>query len=203
MTTSAMTPPPSSAGSTPAELLERRSYKTYLARLKASERLALRNKAWNASLVALTTSATIGSVGMLSDGEMYGSGGDTLLVCVSILTLVASLVTSGLDYSGRSRDMFINYRKVQRISVLAEAAKCDPTIDVAALWDDYHALMDESENHTAGDYYRAERQRALAANEPSPPRDLAVWWEDIITYAPFLSLAFAAALAVPLVIWFF
>jgi len=196
---------------TPAMRLHRRSYNTYSARLKARERLASRNHAWNASLVALTTSATIASVGMLTDPQMYGDNGDTLLVCVSILTLVASLVTSGLDYSGRSRDMFVNYRRVQRLSVKAEAAETDTGIDVSELESEYDALMDESENHTAGDHYRAERQQLKDKKRKNPNAAVevntwpgkAIVLENLLTYAPYVSLGLAAILTYPLVNSFF
>ena len=187
----------------PAFLLERRCYKTYLARLQACQRLARRNRAWNASLIALTTATTIASIGMLSDDHMYGDKGATLLVCVSTLTLVASLVTSGLDYSGRSKDMFVNYRKVQRIAVLAEAAKSDPSINVQELRDEYNELMDESENHTSGDHFRAQRQQSLVSTDTPPSRTAAIVLEDVLTYAPYVSLAVALALTIPLVVWFF
>lgn len=196
---------------TPAMRLHRRSFNTYTARLKARERLASRNHAWNASLVALTTSATIASVGMLTDSKMYGDNGDTLLVCVSILTLVASLVTSGLDYSGRTRDMFVNYRRVQRLSVKAEAAETDAAIDVGELESEYDALMDESENHTAGDFYKAERQRLKDMKRRNPELKVKVkFWpgnaialENLLTYAPYSSLALTLGLTYPLVRSFF
>ena len=106
------------------QTLERRSYKTYSARLQASRRLASRNRAWNASLIATSTATTIASVALLTDSSIYGRSGPTLLVCTAILTLIASLVASGLDYSGRSRDMFLNYRRLQRLSAEVERYVC-------------------------------------------------------------------------------
>ncbi|MCW2614298.1 MAG: hypothetical protein JWN08_1292, partial [Frankiales bacterium] len=47
--------------------LSEKSYKTYLARLRASKRLAARNRAWNTSLIATAAASTIASVALLSD----------------------------------------------------------------------------------------------------------------------------------------
>lgn len=174
--------------------LERRTYTTYNARLQASIRLARRSRAWNTSLVSLATSTTVASIGMLTDGQMYGSDGDTLLVCVAVLALVASLVTSGLDYSGRSRNMFVNYRKLQALSVKAERAVVSPSMHtqgvVDRLYDEYDALLDESENHTAGDHLRAQ-----SSSFWSWPilRDWA------LTLLPYVTLLFPIGLLIPLV----
>ena len=129
-------PNPSATGAfkTQLETLERRSFKTYTARREASIRLGRRSRAWNASMVALATSTTVASIGMLSDEKMYGDSGPTLLVCVAVLALVASLVTSGLDYSGRSRNMFVNYRKIQRLSAKAERAIARPGSTRPSWW---------------------------------------------------------------------
>jgi hypothetical protein len=133
------------------QTLERRSYKTYSARLQASRRLASRNRAWNASLIATSTATTIASVALLTDSSIYGRSGPTLLVCTAILTLIASLVASGLDYSGRSRDMFLNYRRLQRLSAEVERYVCSAGLQsrevLETLHERYDGLLDESENH--------------------------------------------------------
>jgi hypothetical protein len=177
--------------------LERRSYRTYSSRLQASQRLAARNRAWNASLIATSTAATIASVALLTDSTIYGKSGPTLLVCVSILTLVASLVASGLDYSGRSRDMFLSYRRLQRLSAEVERHANSPatqTHDVLEnLHQRYDALLDESENHTEADFYRA------FPDEDKKTRSL--WRETSLSLMPYLSLAAPVGLLIPLVIW--
>src|SRR4051794_21743147 len=106
--------------------LEDRAYKTYRSRLHASKRLASRHQAWNASLIASSTATAIAAIALLSDESIYGDAGPTLVVCASILTLVASLVSSALDYSGRSRDMSVNYRRIQRLSVEVELLRTGP-----------------------------------------------------------------------------
>ncbi|MCW2501715.1 MAG: hypothetical protein JWN87_3391 [Frankiales bacterium] len=164
--------------------------------MRASQRLASRGRAWNASLISLSTSTAIASIALLADPDMYGRGGPTLLVCVSVLTLVASLVTSGLDYSGRSRNMFVNYRKIQRLSAEAERAKDIPEKQtreyVDALNTQYDALLDESENHTEADHYRATREGK---------RTWAVWRELGLSFGPYLSLALPIALLIPFARW--
>lgn len=149
---------------TELESLCSRSYDTYRARLQASKRLAFRNRLWNASLVALSIGLVLGSIGMLADDRMYGPKGDTLLVALAVMQLSASLVVSGLNYGGRSRDMFTNYRRMQRLSVAAENLNREPSPEpaaVRALSDEYQMLLDESENHTSADFYRASKRIEL------------------------------------------
>lgn len=140
------------------ENLATRSYKTYRSRLVASERLQSRNRAWNACLLSLSVATTLASVAMLSEPEMYGTAGSTILVCVSIMALVASLVVAGLNFGGRSRDMFMNYRRIQRLSVEAETLLSQGTAnadEVGQLAARYESLLDDSENHTESDFQRA------------------------------------------------
>lgn len=173
--------------------LERRSYETYRARLQASIRLEQRARAWNTSLVALAFSTTVASIGMLTSESMYGGSGDVLLVCLGVLALVVSLVTSGLNYSGRSRNMFVNYRKLQAISAQAERAGLNATLHhagfVERLHARYDAILDESENHSPADHLRL---------HPGSHRKLAVLREDSLTIFPYLTLAIPAALLIPL-----
>lgn len=141
------------------ELLEGRSYSTYRARLEAAKRLTRRNHAWNALLVSFATSTTISSIALLVDGNVYGRYGDLLLVCLGVLSLVASMTVTSLNYSGRAKDMFANYRKLQRLSVHLERIRLSGTAPNAAtvteLSDSYQELLDGSENHTSADFRRA------------------------------------------------
>lgn len=141
------------------ELLEGRSYSTYRARLEASKRLTRRNHAWNALLVSFATSTTISSIALLVDGNVYGRYGDLLLVCLGVLSLVASMTVTSLNYSGRAKDMFANYRKLQRLSAALERIRLSGTapnaVTVTELSDSYQELLDGSENHTSADFRRA------------------------------------------------
>jgi len=107
------------------------------------------------------------------------------------MALVASLVVAGLNFGGRSRDMFMNYRRIQTLSVEAEAllirggANADEVDQLAARYD---SLLDDSENHTESDYQRAFPDSARGA------------WP--IKRAKLLTVAPYSALLVPLlVIW--
>jgi hypothetical protein len=178
------------------EVLEDRSYKTYYSRLRASQRLASRHRAWNASLISTTTASAIASIALLADADIYGGAGPTLLVCISVLTLTASLVTSGLDYSGRSRDMFLNYRRIQRLSAEVERMKKEPHLHRFAVVEElnrrYDALLDESENHTEADYYRA---------FPIDKKSWSTRRESALSIFPYVSLLIPIGLVAPLVSW--
>ncbi len=195
--------------------VEERAYKTYRARQSASERLGSRARAWNWALVALSTSTTIAAIGMLTDSSMYGPNGSTLLVCVAILSLVFSLTTANRDYSGRSRNMFINYRKVQKLSVQMEelgknqgAALTEQR--VKELSDKYQAVLDETENHSPADHLR-HFSRELPQGDVyySDNDDLyrrrktAMRQETLLTSMPYFTLLLPLALLVPLIISFF
>ncbi|MEN5072328.1 SLATT domain-containing protein [Isoptericola cucumis] len=193
------------------DTLEKRSYKTYRARQSACNRLGKRARAWNCALVALATSTTVASIGLLTDADLYGENGEALMVCVAVLSLVASLATTNMDYSGRSRDFFLNYRKIQRISVEMEEfgrQRDNPVTAeaVKALSISYQAILDETENHTPGDHLR----HFSKAHSPADPyyttdkslirrRRGAVAADFGITSFPYLTLALPLGLLVPLV----
>lgn len=172
------------------------SYKTYKARLKATERLLARQRAWNTSLLALSVATTIASIALLSDGEMYGKTGPTVLVCVSALSLVASLAVAGLNYGTRSRDMFMNYRGIQRLSLEAQTLQDNADLDTDAirkLSSRYQSLLDDSENHTSADYKAA-----------YPDAKVSVWRlraSALLTALPYLALVVPVLVLIPFIIW--
>lgn len=175
-----------------------RSYKTYKARLFAAERLQSRNRAWNACLLSLSVATTLASVALLTDQEMYGRAGPTILVCVAVLALVASLVVSALNYGGRSRDMFMNYRRIQKLSVEAEGliiGEAASAEDIDQLAERYESLLDDSENHTTSDYIRA---------VPDNSQGLVKWpvvRAVLLTQVPYLALIFPILVVLPIVEW--
>lgn len=176
--------------------LEDRSYKSYKARMHASQRLALRDKAWNTSLLALTVATTIASIGLLTDSQMYGTAGPTLFVCLAVLSLVISLVVAGLNYGARSRDLFNNYRRLQRLSTEVEhlrAGNSTPSFaEVKVLLDRYNDLLDESENHNAADYARG---HSVGRVTWGVARD----WS--ISALPFVTLIIPVFVLVPFIKW--
>ncbi|WP_116414431.1 SLATT domain-containing protein [Subtercola boreus] len=175
-----------------------RSYKSYRARLMASLRLQARGRAWNTSLLSLAVATTFSSIALLTDDGMYGKAGPTVLVCVSVLALVASLVVTSLNYGGRSRDMFMNYRALQRLSVeaenlLANSVQSPDLVD--RLSDRYESLLDDSENHTSADHKRAD-----------PGSDVSIWVlrrAHLLTALPYVALIIPLAVLAPIVSWFF
>jgi hypothetical protein len=173
-----------------------RSYKTYKARLIAAQRLQARNRAWNACLLSLSVATTLASIALLTDAKMYGQAGPTILVCVAVMALVASLVVSGLNYGGRSRDMFMNYRRIQRLSVEAEALVSSGQAsdsDIDRLAESYESLLDDSENHTTSDYIQAFPENSLSKWPLSRSR--------LLTSAPYLALLVPILVVLPIVKW--
>ncbi|WP_284989491.1 SLATT domain-containing protein [Arthrobacter sp. efr-133-TYG-120] len=176
--------------------LETRSYTSYKGRMYASQRLALRDKAWNTSLLSLTVATTIASVGLLANVRMYGDAGPALFVCLAVLSLVISLVVAGLNYGARSRDLFNNYRRLQRLSSEVELLRLsdeNPSdVQARALLNRYNDLLDESENHNQSDYQRAIK---------SHPVSWAIVTDFALSAVPFISLIIPVLVLVPFVLW--
>lgn len=178
------------------EKLEDRSYKSYKGRMHASQRLALRDKAWNTSLLSLTVATTIASIGLLTDSQMYGTAGPTLFVCLAVLSLVISLVVASLNYGARSRDLFTNYRNLQRLSTEVEHLRTGNATpgfaEVKVLLDRYNDLLDESENHNAADHTRGHNVGRVTWG-------VAGDWS--ISALPFVTLVIPVFVVLPLVQW--
>lgn len=178
------------------EKLENRSFKSYKARMQASQRLALRDKAWNTSLLSLTVATTIASIGLLTDGQMYGAVGPTLFVCLAVLSLVISLVVAGLNYGARSRDLFNNYRRLQRLASEAEHLRTGINVpsfaEVKVLLDRYNDLLDDSENHNAADHERGSDKSSITWVTAK---------DSAISAIPFITLVVPVLVVVPFVQW--
>lgn len=177
--------------------LEDRSYKSYKARMYASRRLAQRGKAWNVSLLSLTVATTIASVGLLTNEQMYGAAGPTIFACLAVLSLVISLVVAGQNYSGRSRDLFNNYRRLQRLSTEAEHLRLkidapEPEI-VQALLSRYNDLLDDSENHSEADY-----ERTL---DPNSQRSWLINQDRLFSGLPYAFLIVPLLVLIPFLVW--
>lgn len=179
--------------------LEQRAYKTYLCRLQAFRRLSHADKAWNTALIAFSTSTTIASVGILVDREMYGRGGDAMLLTLAILSLVASLVVSNVHYGIRAKAMEANYKQIQQISVAAEnlldVQNSDRESRYRDLLSSYEAAVTSSENHTAHDHRVMQAQLPGSSIAPRK-RDAAG------VVAPYFTLLLPLALITPFAIWF-
>ncbi|WP_169523901.1 SLATT domain-containing protein [Amycolatopsis balhimycina] len=178
-----------------ASRLEERAYKTYLARVRAHQRLGRRNNAWNTSMIALSTSTTIASVGLLVNRPMYGTGGDTLMAALAILSLVSSLVVSSVNYGGRARAMEASYKRIQQISLAAEDVANDPSQATRQrlneLQREYAIAIDASENHSDADYHRSQKVNWRK-----------LWRDSLVSYFPYATLAVPIGLMVPFAKWF-
>jgi hypothetical protein len=181
-------------------ILETRSFQTYKSRINAYHRLSRRNNAWNAALIAFSTATTIASIGLLVNDRMYGRGGDALMVALAVLSLVASLVASSVNYGARARAMEASYKRIQQISLGAESFDCSaPTSarDLEKLQKEYEVALESSENHSDADFLRT------AEGEPPKKVRRQLLRDSFVSLVPYLSLVAPALLLVPFVSWFF
>lgn len=175
--------------------LEKRTFTTYEARLRACARLSKRARAWNALMISASLSSLIASAAMLRNPEIYGPNGDLLWLFVAIITLTASLIVSSMNYPGRSRDMFLNYRKIQALSSELEFIGIHSSVShdrVVVLKSSYDALLDESENHTTADYLSTKESAERTTGEKLT---VAASW--ILNYAPWIAVILPALLLIP------
>ena len=74
------------------DMLTRRTYATYLTRLRTANRTRLRGQLWNLPLVTSPVVTLIVAVVSLSAPQVYSDRTDLLLVVLTVLTLVASII---------------------------------------------------------------------------------------------------------------
>jgi hypothetical protein len=187
--------------------------------MEASRRLARRGQAWNAALVSLSVSTAIVAVGLLVDKSLLGSHGDALMACLAILVLAVSLVVPVAGYPRRSRDMFSNYRRMQRLAAEIEDSRASGKEVGDDLhrdfFEQYQSLLDESENHSPADFYKAfarQVRRTMRDGELTPdaerlaraldgvPRRVR-FLEASLDSLPWVTLAIPAILIVRLATW--
>ncbi|MGA6161010.1 SLATT domain-containing protein [Amycolatopsis magusensis] len=178
-------------------LLESRAYSTYRARLEAHKRITRLNISWNTALVGLATSTTVAAVGQLVYPGMYGSGGNALMVVLAVLSLVASLVVSSMNYGARARAMEASYKRIQQISLLAERMETTIPSDQLArrfeeLQREYEIAIESSENHVTADHHKAINQKSWETRNQS-----------VLNALPYITLVVPVLLLVPFVNWFF
>jgi hypothetical protein len=143
-----------------------RTYTTFVSRARASQRLATRGTLWGIALAVSSTATLAVSIAALFKPDLLGGRAGLWACLFSLLTLVWSLIVATFNYSGRSRDMFHSYRTIQRVSTRAErlASLGDDKRTGESTWDEldaeYQLGLDQSENHTTWDYYRARKPRA-------------------------------------------
>lgn len=163
--------------------LEQRSFTTFKCRVRASERLRARSRSSSVALISFSTATTLASVGLLVDRDMYGQSGDLLLVSCAILSLVASLAVSSLDYAGRANRMETNYKDIQDLSSRAQSAQrrqqtpADALEAHDTLHSEYSALVRGSENHTTSDFHNYSEKWTIS-------RVIS----EILTLSPYISI---------------
>jgi hypothetical protein len=175
--------------------LEGRTYKTYQARLRACVRLSKRARAWNALMISASLASLIASAAMLRNSEIYGRNGDLLWLFVATITFTASLIISSINYSGRSRDMFLNYRKIQALSADLEFLRIHGSVShdrILTLKNSYDALLDESENHTSADYLSTKPHADRTLREKLT---IGVSW--VLDYVPWIAVILPVLLILP------
>lgn len=140
-----------------------RTYTTFVSRARAAERLSTQGTLWNIALAVSSTATLALSVVSLSNPQYMGGRAGLIACLFSILTLVLSLIVSLFNYGGRARDMFHSYRTIQRVSAEAERldsitlTETDLNEALGRLDTEYQLGLDQSENHSTLDYWRARR----------------------------------------------
>lgn len=148
--------------------IEDRAYKTYKSRILSADRLRHRGAAWNTALLSASTSSTIAGIALIAEPDLYGRTGGVVFAAVGVTSLVVSLIVASQNYGARSKDMFVSFRRAQRVAVQAERMRKlnlpddDPRVDELA--EQYQQLLDESENHSHLDYERALIQMGNSAS---------------------------------------
>lgn len=152
--------------------LERRAYRSYLARVESERRLRRVGLFWNTAQTALAVGLIAVSVLYLA----YPSHQSTLmlvyLISLSVLALAVSVTVGALDYSGRAREMFRNYRAIQALSVRIESERKSRWFVTLRFLkqaqSEYDLLLDNAENHSQVDWRVVEAKAQLREAERSP-----------------------------------
>lgn len=134
-----------------------------------AKRLEARGIFWNAALVALSLASVLAGAALLDEGLLYGANGDTAMLLLGILVLVASLMVSTANYSDRARMAFDNYRALQRLSTELEAevihgSERRQRAKYKEFDRRYQDLLDASSNHLHADHARNIRTRLFRAH---------------------------------------
>jgi hypothetical protein len=188
--------------------IEARSYATYKARLEAANRLRTRGQIWSIVLIALSAGTTVVGVANLYDTEIFSKSASLFFLVTSIATLITSLVLTSMNYANRARDMFENYRHIQRLSCEIEEALVGLKSGTAAnrlacsasdLAKRYQDLLDGSDNHTTADQLRT---KAVSSNFSKQERRQ-LRTQTAGTYLPLTLLMIPAGITLRILVWTF
>ncbi|MGW9587794.1 SLATT domain-containing protein [Microbacterium sp. NPDC055455] len=140
-------------------MLARRTYATYLARLRTANRTRLRGQLWNLPLVTSPVVTLIVAVVSLNAPDVYSDRTDLLLVVLSVLTLVASIIVPSANYAVNAERLFTAYRGLQRLSVDLERDSQRLRLGwrrnrvAARASHEYQEILDRTQNHSGADYW--------------------------------------------------
>jgi conflict system pore-forming effector with SLATT domain len=200
-----------------------RIYKTYGARREAAKRLQARSTVWNSVLVFTAIVVAVAACLVILDRKSLGFRGEADLAVLGLLSLVASLIVASAKYDVRAERHFRGYRALQELASRADLARgalrstakrntASRSVDV-----EYQRILDESENHTGADHFRASppiRRGSRKAQHVRPEqRNDVVTWQRyaaarvqlagswLLTLGPFLLLAAPIGLALRILNW--
>lgn len=149
-------------------MLARRTYATYLARLRTANRTRLRGQLWNLPLVASPVVTLIVAVVSLNAPDVYSDRTELLLVVLSVLTLVASIIVPSANYAVNADRLFTAYRAFQRLSVDLERETKRLRFDwrrnrvAARASHEYQEILDRTQNHSGADHWGVVRSENVA-----------------------------------------
>lgn len=136
--------------------LERRSYRSYRARIETERRLRRVGLTWNAAQTALAVGLIAVSVLYLAYPDEQNTLMVVYLISLAVLALAVSVTVGALDYSGRAREMFRNYRSIQALSVRIESTQKSRLFISRRFLEqaqtEYDLLLDHAENHSQLDW---------------------------------------------------
>jgi hypothetical protein len=141
------------------DMLARRTYATYLARLRTANRTRLRGQLWNLPLVTSPVVTLIVAVVSLNAADVYSDRTDLLLVVLSVLTLVASIIVPSADYAVSAERLFTAYRGLQRLSVDLERESKRLRLSwrrnraAVRASHEYQEILDRTQNHSGADHW--------------------------------------------------
>lgn len=172
--------------------LERRSYRSYRARIESERRLRRVGLSWSAAQTSLAVGLIAVSVLYLAYPQRQSTLMVVYLISLSVLALAVSVTVGALDYSGRAREMFRNYRAIQALSVRVESASKSRILItkkfVDRLQSEYDLLLDNAENHTNLDWAVFQAKDKRAGSDSSAGSDPAGGdgWLWLARTVPFL-----------------
>jgi hypothetical protein len=197
-------------------MLARRTYVTYLARLRTANRTRLRGQLWNLPLVTSPVVTLIIAVVSLNAPGVYSDRTELLLVVLSVLTLVASIIVPSANYAVNAERLFTAYRGLQRLSVDLERESKRLRSGwrrnrvAARASHEYQEILDRTQNHSGADHWGVVRSQNIARRANGESRvkipfsghaQLVASW--ILTALPVALAVALVPLVIPAIAWMF